>query len=87
MVTRGMSVEALEQEEAARPPCWEFQAEDAGAAGCTASCEDCVVRYLKALDCFKLMGMRPAAGRRFRDCADCPYFRRYGETPSDPEES
>jgi excisionase family DNA binding protein len=78
MVARGMSPEDLPasaEPTESRLPCWRFRVDPSG----DTECGDCIVRHLKVLDCFKLMGMRPADGRPVRDCADCEYFRRYGE--------
>jgi excisionase family DNA binding protein len=84
MTARGMSTAALEEEEEIeRVPCWEFRR---GASFAGAGCDDCVVRHLKVLDCFKLMAMRSAGGWPVRDCADCPYFLRYGTPPEGREE-
>jgi excisionase family DNA binding protein len=79
MIGKGMSTAALEGDSDDRVPCWEFRA---GESENGSKCEECIVRHLKALDCFKLMGMRSSGGWPERDCADCPYFQRYG-TPSE----
>jgi len=82
MTAKGMSTAGLEEETGARVPCWEFRGgESPGRRGC----EECVVRHLKVLDCFKLMGMRSSGTWPERDCADCGYFRRYG-APAREEE-
>jgi excisionase family DNA binding protein len=83
MATRGMSTDALEEHGDRRRPCWEFRAAESPN---DANCGECIVRYLKVLDCFKLMGMRPADGRPIHDCLSCPYFRLHG-TPSAESEA
>lgn len=81
MVARGMSTDALAPERGSRLPCWEFRA--ARDPDSATRCEECIVRYLKALDCFKLMAMRPDESGPCRHCAECEYFRRYGEEPEE----
>jgi excisionase family DNA binding protein len=76
MASRGMSTAALEGDVEDRVPCWEFRRTDPGPG---ADCDECIVRYLKVLDCFKLMGMRSEGDWPARDCTECEYFRRYGE--------
>jgi hypothetical protein len=78
MAARGMRTDALEQEAESRLPCWSFRAREGIAPEGMMGCDECLVRYLKVLDCFKLMAMRPSEGCPVRDCADCEYFRRYG---------
>jgi excisionase family DNA binding protein len=73
MTAKGMRTDALREEADARVPCWEFHANET-------RCDECIVRHLKALDCFKVMGMRSSVCRPNRDCTDCEYFRRYGST-------
>ena len=85
MASRGMNTSSLEEEReeseeaTGRQPCWEARA--AGSHG-EARCDECIVKYLKVLDCFKLMAMRAAEGGPVRDCSDCPYYRRHGGKPS-----
>jgi excisionase family DNA binding protein len=84
MRERGMSTAALDEDTDARAPCWEFRVrESSGGTGC----DECVVRHLKVLDCFKLMGMQSGGRWPARDCADCAYFRRYGAPSPDGEET
>ena len=87
MVARGMSTDALDPEAEARPPCWEFLAAEGIKPAPGTTCDECIVRYLKVLDCFKLMAMRPPEDRPVRDCAKCEYFRRYGIDADDSEET
>lgn len=82
MTGRGMRTDALEADAETRLPCWEFHA---GGASVDAHCEACIVKYLKVLDCFKLMGMRSGNGWPARECAECAYFQRYGGTPGAAE--
>lgn len=84
MARRGMSTEALQVDAGRREPCWEFRA---GPAGEDPGCAECIVRYLKVLDCFKLMGMRSPAGWPARDCTGCGYFQRYGRASGEEDES
>jgi excisionase family DNA binding protein len=79
MASRGMSTTTLDGEVENRVPCWEFRSCSPPAG---VSCNDCIVRYLKVLDCFKLMGMQSEGDRPVRDCTECEYFRRYGRPPS-----
>ena len=81
MSAKGMSTAALDGEAESRVPCWEFRSPDTQAGS---RCAECLVRYLKALDCFKLMGMRSGGNWPARDCLECEYFRRYGG-PAEPE--
>jgi excisionase family DNA binding protein len=82
MAARGMSTDALEEGEPSRVPCWELRAATATA---DPRCDTCIVRHLKVLDCFKLMGMRPADGWPVRDCAECEVFLRHGNAPVEPD--
>jgi len=78
MSSRGMSTESLGEgarSTGTRPPCWESRT---GSSDREARCDECIVKHLKALDCFKLMGMRAADGGPARDCAECAYFLQYG---------
>ncbi len=82
MVARDMSTAFLDEEQGVRTLCWQYRAEQRGRSSADSPCRDCIVRFLGVLDCFKLMGMRPGAGRPRRDCADCEYYRRWGVPPS-----
>ena len=87
MVARGMSTDALEPETEARPQCWTFWAAEGTAPALCTTCDECIVRYLKVLDCFKLMAMRPPEDRPVRDCVQCKYFQRYGIEADDSVET
>jgi excisionase family DNA binding protein len=77
MLERGMSTEGLQPAGDGRPPCFEVRRRP--------YCAECIVRYLKVFDCFKLMAMRPPGSGPVPACTECEYFRRYGESP--PEET
>lgn len=81
MSARGMCTGRLDEEQGTRLPCWEWKGECPVAGASGTSCEDCIVRFLGALHCFKLMAMRPEAERT--GCTDCTYYQRWGETPTD----
>ncbi len=87
MVAEGMSTDALESEAEERLPCWKFRAAEGTDPAVGTTCDECIVQYLKVLDCFKLMAMRPPEDRPIRDCAACKYFRRYGNEADDSEET
>ena len=78
MAAKGMSTAALDGDAADRVPCWNFPFANRGPG---VRCDECIVRYLKVLDCFKLMGMKSEGNWPARDCTECEYFRRYGERP------
>lgn len=81
MASRDMCTDRLDAEQQLRLPCWESQATCQVADASGTACQDCIVRFLGALHCFKLMAMRPESERR--DCSDCPYYQRWGESPRD----
>lgn len=81
MLARGMCTGRLDSEQDTRLPCWEFKGECPVAGASGTSCEDCIVRFLGALHCFKLMAMRPDADQG--GCAQCTYYQRWGEAPTD----
>ena len=80
MCSRGMSTELLDDGPGDWPMCWEFHlGTDAGNLDRSA-CDGCLVKSLGVLNCFKLMGLRPGKGHLHKNCEECDYFRRWGDT-------
>jgi excisionase family DNA binding protein len=80
MTAQGMDTEALDEAPPVRRLCWQFH-EARGSLGEDEAllCRSCIVRFLGAYDCFKLMGMHPGEGHPHPDCEECEYYRRWGD--------
>ena len=74
MRSRGMSTEFLNPTAEAAPMCWRFR-EERGGVPDDMRCDECPVKFLGVLNCFKLMGMHAGRSNPNKDCDECPYFQ------------
>jgi excisionase family DNA binding protein len=88
MVRNEMSTELLDAELNWRPYCWEHhRGLEAQTSTSGTSCSECPVYRTKALNCFELRAINVDRCWASRNCEDCEYFRRWGESSNtDAEE-
>jgi excisionase family DNA binding protein len=79
MVENGMNTALLDEEKDERPYCWEFHCELAAHYGDEnrEPCESCLVHRSGTLNCWELHGLLPLTARRFSQCTECEYYRRF----------
>ncbi len=88
MEENGMDTTVLDQDEHARPDCWEFHAQLGARYGSfrEEACTKCLVRRSGTRNCWELHGLLPLTARRSARCEDCSYFQRFAPQPRERAE-
>lgn len=63
--------------------CWQYRLDRSQDNKMQERCDDCLVKFLGALNCYRFMRLRMSTNGRERDCANCDYFRLWGRSGAD----
>lgn len=60
--------------------CWQYRSDCSRNDEENQNCDDCLVKFLGALNCYRFMRLRMSTNGRERDCANCDYFNLWGQS-------